>query len=192
MGLLAKSTRVLSRSIRLLVGSCFVIPLLFGDGGALQFQKQAGPFIVTAFTAPVPVRVGAGDLSVMVQRAADRSPLLDSRVLVTLSRHGEPDIKADATRAQATNKLMYAARIVFPSAGTWHVDVAVNASGSTAHVAGDIAVLPEQPPLMAFWPYFAMLPAAVVLFILNQWLKSRRSVKNPQGRPSPRFGHSSR
>lgn len=183
MGLRAKSTRALFRSVGPVAGSCLLVPLLFGDGGELQFQKQAGPFLVTAFSAPVPVRVGPADLSVMVQRAIDRSELLDCRVAVLLSKLGEPGIRADATRAQATNKLMYAAQIVFPSAGTWHVDVEVNASGTTAHATGDIAVLPEQPPLMAFWPYFAMVPAAVALFVLNQWLKSRRRVRNPRGRP---------
>ena len=59
--------------------ACVLPPrLLFADGGIVQFQKQAGPFFVTVFSAPVPLRVGAADLSVMVQKADDRSEVLDA------------------------------------------------------------------------------------------------------------------
>jgi hypothetical protein len=183
MGLHANGAQVLLRSFNLLVGLCLVIPLLFGDGGTVQFQKQAGPFLVTIFSAPVPLRVGAADLSVMVQRATDRSNLLDCSVDLRLSRPGESRIHANATRAQATNKLMYAARVVFPAPGKWHLDVGVNAQRDTIHVAGDVPVLPQQEPLIAYWPYFAVLPTALVLFGLNQWLKAKRNVRNPRARP---------
>ena len=169
--------------IRIFAGLCLAAHFLFADGGIVQFQKQAGSFVVTLFSAPVPLRVGAADLSVMVQKIEDRSAVLDCEVFLQLSHPGEPDIRVAATRAQATNKLLYAAHPLLQRSGMWHVIVEIKASGDTVRVAGDMIVLPEEAPLIAHWPYFAVLPVAVGLFVLNQWLKARRRVRNPQARP---------
>ena len=169
--------------IGLVTGLCLAVQVLFADGGTVQFQKQGGPFFVTVFSTPVPLRVGASDLSVMVQTAEDRSEVLDCDVTLHLAKAGERDIEARATRAQATNKLLYAAPIVFPSAGSWHLIVEIKKGRATVRVNGEVAVLPELPPLVAHWPYFAVLPGAVVLFGLNQWLKVRRKIRNPRALP---------
>ncbi|MGI9069991.1 MAG: hypothetical protein ACR2JB_01345 [Bryobacteraceae bacterium] len=164
-------------------GLCLAARSLSADGGIVQFQKQAGPFFVTVFSAPVPLRVGPADLSVMVQRADDRSEMLDCRAILHLAKAGERDIEAPATRAQATNKLLYAAAIVFPSPGKWRLTVGIKERDDTVRVNGELAVLPELPPLIAHWPYFALLPVAVALFGLNQWLKARRKARSPRARP---------
>src|SRR5690348_13159534 len=88
--------------------------LLYGDGGTLVFKKQAGPLTISIFGSPQPLRVGRADLSVMVQQTNDRSTILDATVKLHLSRSaaGEiSDIFAPATHANATNKLLYAARV---------------------------------------------------------------------------------
>lgn len=167
----------------LLIGSWVAIGLLVADGGIIQFQKQAGPFFVTVFTAPVPLRVGIADLSVMVQTFDDRSDVLDCDVMLHLSKPGERDIRVAVTRAQATNKLLYAAHPVLPQAGQWNVSIEIKRRGASVRVNGEIAVLPQLVPLIAYWPYFALLPVAVALFALNQWLKARRKVRNPRARP---------
>jgi hypothetical protein len=169
--------------IRILAGLCLATRFLFADGGIVQFQKQAGPFFITLFSAPVPLRVGVADLSVMVQKIEDRSPVLDCDVVLQLSHPGERDIRLAATRAQATNKLLYAGQPALRRPGKWHVDVEIKARGDTVRVAGDMIVLPEEAPLIAHWPYFALLPVAVALFALNQWLKARRRFRNPRARP---------
>ena len=189
MGPRANGKQALLRNAGVLGGFCILAFLLLGDGGTLQFQKQAGLLLINVFSAPVPLRVGTADLSVLVQRAADRSNLLDCAVVLELSKRGERAMRAHATRAQATNKLMYAAQIVFPSPGDWHVNVEINAQGNTVQVDGNVNVLPEQEPAIAYWPYFAVLPVTVALFALNQWLKARRTVKNPRARPSRRSVH---
>jgi hypothetical protein len=169
--------------IRILAGLFLATHFLVADGGIVQFQKQAGPFVITLFSAPVPLRVGAADLSVMVQKMEDRSAVLDCDVVLELSHPGESDIRVAASRAQATNKLLYAAQPVLQKPGKWHVDVEIKARGDTVHAAGDMIVLPQEAPLIAHWPYFAVLPIAVALFALNQWLKARRRVRNPRARP---------
>jgi hypothetical protein len=168
---------------RLLSAFGVAIGLLVADGGIVQFRTQAGPFFVTVFSAPVPLRVGVADLSVMVQRVNERSEELDCNVMLHLSKPGERDIRVAATRAQATNKMLYAAHPVLRRAGKWNLSLEIKARGDAAWVNGAIAVLPQLPPLIAYWPYFAVLPAAVALFALNQWLKRRQKVMNPRVRP---------
>ena len=53
--------------------------LLLADGGAVQFRRQTGPVIITLFSAPVPLRAGPADLSVLVQNARDGSPILNAK-----------------------------------------------------------------------------------------------------------------
>jgi hypothetical protein len=167
----------------LLLGLSVAIRLMVADGGVAQFRSQAGAFVVTVFSAPVPLRVGLSDLSVMVQNADDRTDVLECDVMLHLSKPGEQEVTIAATRAQANNKLLYAAHPVFQSAGKWKVSVEIKAKGQTVRVNGEVTVLPELPPLIAYWPYFAVLPVAVALFALNQWLKATRKVRNPQELP---------
>ena len=147
-------------------------PALYADGGTLQFQKQAGPFTVTLFSTPVPLRVGAADLSVLVQDSQNNA-LVNGSVTVHLSKLDERDIVAQATTAQATNKLLYAAPVELPRAGKWDVRIHVTRVGLSGDAQGAIHVLPQEPPLEAFWLYFAVVPFGVLLFVLNQWLKRR-------------------
>src|SRR4051794_23595470 len=51
--------------------------LLRADGGKVQLQKQAGPFVITLFSDPSQVRVGRVDLSVLCQKSDDKSTVLD-------------------------------------------------------------------------------------------------------------------
>src|SRR5262245_5830682 len=37
------------------------------DGGAEQFERSAGPFVVTVFTTPSPLRAGLVDISLLIQ-----------------------------------------------------------------------------------------------------------------------------
>lgn len=174
------------RTRRFKFGVFFAAVLLFADGGTLVFRKPAGPFIVTAFSSPAPVRVGAADLSVMLQKAADRSTVLDARVAVHLLKSDGGkivEIVVPATRAQSANKLLYAARATLPSAGQWRLDVLATALNESVTASGVLAVLPLQPPLMKYWPWIAIAPLALLLFLMNQWLKARRRLKRLRAQP---------
>jgi len=168
------------------VALLFAPAVLLADGGTLQLRKPAGPWIVTVFSTPVPLRVGVADLSVMVQRANDRDSVLDAQVKLHLTRSSASnvvEIVAPATRAQASNKLLYAARVTLLSSGMWRLEVDVARQGSAALVSGDLNVLPPQPPMKARWPYFVMVPLFVLLFAVNQWLKKSRRLRRPRARP---------
>ena len=159
--------------------------LLLADGGTVQLRKQAGPFEITLFSTPSPLRSGPVDLSVMVQRAGDRSPVLDANVKVHLRKRGGDNIIevfAPARHENATNKLLYAAKVNLVSAGEWLAEIEVIEGGATADIAGQVTVLPESPPIVAYWPYFALVPLAIALFFFNRWLRRRREYLYPRKR----------
>jgi len=158
--------------------------LLFADGGSLVLKQQAGPLTISVFGAPEPLRVGPTDLSVMVQQTSDHSTILDGTVKVHLIQSAASDISeifASATHANATNKLLYAARVNLPKPGVWRLIADVESKRGEAEVAGEINVLGPQAPIITYWPYFALVPLIVMLFIINQWLKRGR-LKNPRAR----------
>jgi hypothetical protein len=176
----------LTHTVRKLACLLLIASALVGDGGTVQFRKQVGSLIITLFSTPVPLRVGKRDLSVMVQNASDQSAILDATVRVHFRKSGAGEIVeivVPATHARATNKLLYAAEVTLPTAGRWHVDAQVTAKGTDADASGDIEVLPPQPPLTAHWPYFILVPLIVILFALNQWLRSKRRLTRPPARP---------
>jgi hypothetical protein len=155
--------------------------VLWADGGKVEFHKRAGNLDITLFCTPSPLRAGAADLSVMVQRVGDQAPVLDASVMIHLIKGNSKDITeivAPATHTKATNKLLYAANLNVPAAGVWRVQLDVRQAGEEAMVTGEINVLTPEPPLLAYWSYFALVPLLVSLFIFNRWLKRRRRVPN--------------
>jgi len=160
------------------VWSCALTALassLLGDGGSVAFRKPAGPFVITLFTASLPLRVGASDLSVMTEDAGTRTPLLDAQVTLTLADAEGHLSTIPASRAAATNKLLYAATPVFPVAGTWTITVRVKQHGKSGEAAGTINVLPAPPAVWRYWPYFAIVPLFIALFALHQRLTRNRA-----------------
>ncbi len=146
----------------------------------MQLRKHVGSFVLTVFSTPVPLRVGSADLSVMIQKASNQSVILNARVSLDLSKPEQGknvEIVAPATRAQATNKLLYGARVTLPSAGQWRLNLSVAANGETAHTSGNIAVMPAQTPFGSYWFYFAVPPLAIFFFAMNQWLRRRRGTR---------------
>jgi hypothetical protein len=150
--------------------------LLAADGGTVQLQKTVGPFLVTVFSEPVPVRVGRADLSVLCQRLTDKSPVLDAHVLFHLRRPGGGEIvtySLPARHSDAKNKLLYAASVNLPSPGLWQLGVDIEREHVLVSTYGTLKVLDKQPPLAIYWPYFVMLPLIVLLFSVNRWLRRR-------------------
>ncbi len=147
------------------------------DGGTVQLQKAVGPFLVTVFSEPVPVRVGRADLSVLCQRLSDKSPVLDANVLFHLRRPGGGEIVTytlPAKHSVASNKLLYAASVDLPSPGFWQLGVDIEREHVLVSTYGNLKVLDKEPPLVTYWPYFLMLPLLVILFSVNRWLRRGR------------------
>lgn len=148
--------------------------LLHADGGSVLLREQSGALLITVFGSP---QLGPTDLSVLVQNASDGAPVLDAQVAVSLGADTQP-----ATHAQAVDKLLYAATLEAARPGPCPLAVRVSRRGQSAFVSSTVAVLPRPAQWVAYWPYFALVPVAVLLFALNQYLKKQRG-RRPPARP---------
>jgi hypothetical protein len=161
----------------------------FADGGAVLSQQTSGPWRVTLFGSPSPLRAGPTDLSVMIQDAKTGEPVMDKTVAIKVRATVNPTSEAwippccsmkgsgeavPATHANAQNKLLYAANLVLPSSGAH--DVIVNIGGADGEfLESKIDVQPPPAPLSAYWTYLALPPMFVGIFALNQRLRRRSS-----------------
>ena len=111
-----------------------VIPLLLclistparADSGVVRASAVDGPWRLTVFSEPTPLRAGFVDLSVLVQRTESDQPVLDATVSLMLE-HPRADVSSilvEATRETASNRLLYSAEFELPEPGLWNVDAA--------------------------------------------------------------------
>jgi len=134
------------------------------DGGLVRASEPHGRFTITVFSSPTPLRAGPIDLSVLVQARDGGAPVLDAAIAFTL-RAGDAVITAPATRAAATNKLLYAALMTLPAPGRWAVEVTVDAE--TVRFAMDAEKAASSA--WGFWPYLLAPFAAIGVFAAHQW-----------------------
>jgi len=171
--------------------------LVKADGGTVLLNEARGPFSVTVFVAPDAAPDGLTDVSVLVQWRTNGQVVLDAKVSLaldppigsTMSQSdpvcGLPSAAAGfqspdgtqlqmtvrATRAQASNKLLYAAPLDLCAAGDWRLHVNVSRGGDIARFDCRLPVLKESPKLAGLWVYLAFPPIAITAFALNQKLR---------------------
>jgi hypothetical protein len=155
-----------------------LVQIARADGGIVIFQRSSPPFIITLFSTEVPLRPGPADFSVLLERIEGHSPILDAQVFIELEHEGGTIIRAEATRSQARNKLLYCSLIDIPLSGRWKIRVHVVHGNDAAEVLSDLVVAAPQLVLISYWKLIAAPAVIIILFILNQWL--RRSPLIPQ------------
>ncbi len=150
-------------------------PRALADGGLVRASNTQSGLVVTLFTAPTPLRTGDADVSVLVQDAATRDPVLDAQVRVRITPDHEdamPQI-LPLSHAAATNKLLQAGTVKLPIPGRYRIVAEVRRGLARAVVVADLTVEPPLPPLLALWPYLALPPLVVGIFLVQQWLRQR-------------------
>lgn len=152
--------------------------LAAADGGLLRHAGPAGPYRVTVFTTPTPLRPGAADVSVLVQDAETGAVLPDVIVHVTGTVAGdrEPIIQARATHEAATNKLFQAAVLEVPAAGAWQLVIEVGGPQGSARVIVPVEVEPPLPRWVDLWPWLAWPLVPIACFTLHQVRVWRRQI----------------
>jgi hypothetical protein len=173
--------RVHALALSLALGA-LVVPALgpgavCADGGVVRARADRGALTITLFTSPTPLRVGQADVSVLVQDRASHEALLDAAVAVRLE---SLDGVAAAGSAQlspqaATNKLLQAATLRLAAPGRFRLLAVVQRADERAEVAAEVEVAPPLPALLALWPYLALPPVVVGIFLVHQWLRRRSS-----------------
>ncbi len=168
----------------------------WADGGAVLSQQVVGPYRITLFGSPSPLRAGPADLSVMLQDAQTGAPVLDQAVAIQVMKAASSDSSSTAwvppccsmktstaavpaTHAAAQNKLLYAANFLLPASGRHDISVTIGAPGSASPLSTlptlhtQLTIAPPAPPLTGYWAYLAAPPLVVVGFALNQRLRRR-------------------
>ncbi len=153
-----------------------VRPAWSHHGGDVRLMEKAGPFLITVFSDPTPLRVGPVDISVMVQEGDSGRPILEAEVTVRLQQYGAggSPIIAWATRQNATNKLLYSTLVDLPASGLWELQVTAQHQAQTVDVVCMVtAALPWSMPRS--WWLYAVLPSAMIGGVaLHQWHRRRR------------------
>ena len=159
-----------------------------GDGGFLRLSERSGPYRVTVFTSPTPLRAGPVDFSVLVQDAATSAVLSDTQVVFRITSPGEASLDMDqqATTGAATNKLLKAAQFELPSPGTWQVNVLVGGPMGRTRIRFPINVSAAMPRWLDMAPWIALPIVPIVLFGLHEGLAPRN--RRRRGRQEPFSG----
>src|SRR5258707_2336194 len=143
------------------------------DGGVVMCQRTSAPFTITLFSTEMPLRPGPADLSVLLEQPDGRSPILDAQVFIELEHEAGMIIRAEATRSQARNKLLYCSLINLPAAGHWKIRLHISRGNTRAEMLSDLVVAAPQPVFLSHWELIAVPPIIIILFIFNQWLRRR-------------------
>lgn len=128
---------------------------------------------MTIFAAPVPLRAGLVDVSVLLQSIDDDRAILDAAVEVTL-RAGERVLeRVQGSHAAATNKILYAAQVEIPAPGVWALEVRADSGGQPIEARVLLEAAPGLAPASRFWVWLVLPAVAVTVFLLHQWLGER-------------------
>ena len=160
---------------------------LLADGGVIRASGTSGPWRLTVFSSPTPLRAGPVDLSILLQDSTTEEPILDATVNLMLRHPDSEPMLVEATRESATNRLLYAALLDLPHEGTWTIDVLAMAGEVEGRLHAVIEAGPPLPRLLSLWTWLVIPAIVFVLFILNQWLtRTRHPIPNldPDPRPS--------
>ncbi|MGK7311503.1 MAG: hypothetical protein ACN0LA_04630 [Candidatus Longimicrobiales bacterium M2_2A_002] len=119
---------MLAAGLALLLGVGLTTPALANGGIVRISEAPVGPWLVTVYSSPTPLRTGEVDISTLVQDSADA--IIDVPITVDATPVGfvaEP-VQAAATRRQATNKLFKAAKFDIGMPGDWQFRVRVGSA----------------------------------------------------------------
>jgi hypothetical protein len=146
----------------------------YADGGRLRLHQQAGPFVVTLFTTPDPLRAEDADFSVALESAASGGLVEDAKVTLILTPIAEGErgrMELQATHQAASSEFMQAADVKLPHAGSWKVTVVAQRGSEQGECATTLEVLPKSPlGGQIFWE-IALVPFAILLFGVHRWVK---------------------
>lgn len=170
--------------LALLLVAALAAPMLANGGTVRISEAPVGPWRVTVYSSPTPLRTGEIDISALVQDSADALVDLPIAVEATAVRGASPAIRREATRGQATNKLFKAAKFEVAAPGQWRfvVTVGPDGAGRGGQVSFQATVakstILDRPYLLAA---LVLLPLVVLGWL---WL-GRDGDEDPADRISP-------
>ena len=139
--------RTRRRSALLVLALLSVAATALGDGAHMQLTQAVGPFVITLFTAPTPLRSGPVQVSLLVQTRADRARCATPTSTSSCAR--SPRCPAGdhhaAQRGVLPNKVLYGAEVVIPTMGRWRLTAHVS-DGERAQTCPVTSMSPPRWP----------------------------------------------
>ena len=143
------------------------------DGDVVRLKGASGPFQVIVFSEPGSLAAGATDFAVLVQERDSGAVVLDADVDLTVhSAVGAPSV-VRATHEQSTNKLLEAATVDLPAAGSSNLRVSVRRGSDAGTVATTLDVTSPLAEGSFGWGYIVALAIGAALLILHRVLRSK-------------------
>jgi len=143
------------------------------DGAVVRAHGVSGPFEVSVFGDSGPLRAGPADLSVLVQARNSGGVILDADVDLAVESASTAPAIVHATRGQSVNKLLQAATIEVPPAGSWNLRVSVREGSSKGTLAAEQNAAPPAAETGFIWGYAIALASGAALPLLYLMLRSR-------------------
>jgi hypothetical protein len=155
---------------------------LNADGGAVQLSEVKGPYRITVFTSPTPLRSGPIDISVLVQDAFTGAVVPDAEVTIKVNPLDRPteQLAESANRANATNKILLASTFDLPTSGSWDVRLNVHGSLGTEEVRCRIELSEPWPEWLGMLPWILWPLIPIGFFFVHIVLVHRRRVDGQQ------------
>lgn len=175
--------RISSILFLLAVLLCFDSPLqgvlAHGGGTPRLTNEDIGPYWISVWTSPQPVREGQLHVTVAVAEPGQSgeqqagAPVLGADVAITLIPRsgGLADVRAMATNEQSANKLFYEADLLVPVAGDWQVQVDVRGPDGSGQAQFD---LPVEPARESNWFLFGGIGLLAVAGFFVYYATRRR------------------
>jgi len=153
---------------------------LHADGGITVGQIERDGLRVTVFVAPVPVRAGPLDVTLLVQEIPSNQPVTDANISCSVQKVGPPSpspvrlpawcssiapgARIPATPAHSRNKLLSGAYLPLTEPGRWELNIQLTRGPASFSVSLPLDVAAPQQPLSTWWPLIALVPAAILLY----------------------------
>jgi hypothetical protein len=143
-----------------------------GGGVPQLVNADAGPYWVSVWTQPDPLRVGQAHITVAVSEPSETgearreagAPVLNAQVqvqFIPLDHDLEP-LTVSATHEEAANKLLYEADLTLPETGRWQAFITVDGPASVGSVDFEAQVFPPQ---RSNWTWIGGLGGAALLAV---------------------------
>lgn len=148
-----------------------VAPPAAADGGVICGSAAAGGLRLTVWVEPTPLRVGASEISVLVQDDASARTRPDVPVRIALEGAPWCGPADDAPPGTSGGPLLRGVRKEIRAPGR----IRVVATAGAASVTCALDVEEALPPLAERWPLLAVPPLAVALYAAGRGLAAAQA-----------------
>jgi heme/copper-type cytochrome/quinol oxidase subunit 2 len=156
-------------AVVLAVGGWIGVAHAHGGGYPQITNAEAGPYLVTVWTQPQPLRIGEAHFTVAVSEPVAEGltsslPVLNATVELELAPAGTAAaaLKLPATHADSINKLYYETDVELTEAGTWNILVTVAGEDGAGSTEFSVDVQPANRNEWILWGSVGLVAIAAL------------------------------